>query len=153
MKKMTVQSTHILIVIFAAPVLFTSGCNSASSQSASHETYATKTNYVTVTNVFSQPALSLDLTNRNGLSLRDAQDKALRLTPGMTQDEIILLLGKPDETSAGTYGTQTPHPWQGISWLYFWKKDQNTLFLSAKTLRINFEQGQSAWVVNSWQWY
>jgi outer membrane protein assembly factor BamE (lipoprotein component of BamABCDE complex) len=111
-----------------------------------------------VTNYVTAPAPINDLQTRNGLSLRDAQDKALKLAPGMTQDEVISLLGKPDETSADTYGTQTARPWNGITWYYRWDSepsDANILSMSQrhhKNLSIIFEKGLGAWVVNSWGW-
>jgi outer membrane protein assembly factor BamE (lipoprotein component of BamABCDE complex) len=132
-------------------VLVFTGCQT--SQTSSSESYPVKTNdsSATVTNEVAKPAPVKDLQSHFGLSLRDAQDKALKLLPGMTQDEVILLLGKPDETSAGTYGQQTQKPWNGIAWFYRWGTlDSDPL--NYKQLTIIFEKGSNAWVINSWQW-
>jgi hypothetical protein len=96
----------------------------------------------------------LTATNRYGLSLRDAQDKSLKLQPGMTQDEVVLLLCKPDETSAGTFGTQTPKPWNGVVWMYHWGLGLWSLRgpNPHDKLTIVFEKGLDTWVVNSWYW-
>jgi hypothetical protein len=85
------------------------------------------------------------LKTRYGLSLSDAEDKALKLMPGMTQEVVQALLGNPDETSAGTYGKNTARPWQGIAWTYHWG--------DAKTLQILFEPENNSWGVNSWKWF
>lgn len=96
----------------------------------------------------------LTATNRYGLSLGDAHDKSLKLAPGMTQDDVVSLLSKPDETSAHTFGSQTAKPWNGIMWIYHWGpgiyrfKGPNP----HDTLTVIFEQGSNAWIVNSWQW-
>lgn len=92
----------------------------------------------------------LSLTNRFGLSLHDAQDKSLKLIPGMTKDDVTLLLGTPDTTSAGTYGTETPQPWNGMTWCYRWTGASQMLVSS---LLITFEKEQNDWVVHGWQWY
>lgn len=162
---------------------FVSGCTSTPSQigSPSNETsqssssntttttnYLTVTNFVTVTvtNYTTEPAPKEDLQTRDGLSLRDAQDKALKLEPGLAQDEVLLLLGKPDETSAETYGAQTPKPWNGMAWYYRWgnqpsfrsgglsdNPDNVPAVNNHKILTIIFNQDSGAvWVVNSWQW-
>lgn len=96
----------------------------------------------------------LTVTNRYGLSLQDAQDKALKLEPGLTQDEVTLLLCKPDETSARTFGTETPKPWNGIVWIYHWGPGIRWFDRPNPhdTLTIVFEKGANAWVVNSWLW-
>jgi hypothetical protein len=86
-------------------------------------------------------------TTRDGLLLSDAQDKALKLQPGMTQDQVQALLGRPDETAARTYGSQTPRPWNGIEWTYRWGGWR------AKRLQIVFEHGTESWLVNSWKWF
>jgi outer membrane protein assembly factor BamE (lipoprotein component of BamABCDE complex) len=132
-------------------ILIFTGCQT--SQSSSPESYLTKTNdlSVTATNNVNKPAPVEELQTHFGLSLRDAQDKALKLEPGITQDEVILLLGKPDVTSAGTYGTQTQKPWNGITWYYRWgtlDSDPSNY----KQLSIIFEKGLNTWVINSWQW-
>jgi len=92
--------------------------------------------------------------NRAGMTKEEALDKSLALHPSMTSDEVIALLGKPDETSSGTYGTQTAQPWNGITYLYMWK-DENGF--PTKTLSILFQYVQSptgtlVYSVNSWQW-
>ena len=167
--KIKIVSIFILLVC----ICFLYGCASEQPkgsspngvfQSSSSNT-ATRTNFVTVTvtNYVTEPARMEDLQTRNGLSLRDAQDKALKLEPGMTKEEIISLLGKPDETSAGTYGTQTAHPWNGITWYYRWGSFQDSHTNSAmealfqshsdKILSIILQRDSDAfWVVNSWQW-
>jgi len=140
------QLVRVIGVCFLGVLIFTVvGCQTSQSPNL---TYDTKTTFVTVTNYVTAPAPIDDLQTRNGLSLRDAQDKALKLAPGMTQDEVISLLCKPDETSAGTYGTQTDKPWNGITWYYRW----GTNLLNRKVLNILFEKSSDAWVVNSWQW-
>ena len=144
------EKTSIVTVLCFFVLVFT-GCQTP--QPASPESYPLKTNdsSTTVTNYVTKPAPVEDLKTHFGLSLRDAQDKALKLLPGMTQDEVGSLLGKPDQTSAGTYGTQTQKPWNGITWYYRW----GTLDSSRsnyKLLSITFEKGLGAWVVNSWEW-
>jgi outer membrane protein assembly factor BamE (lipoprotein component of BamABCDE complex) len=146
MKIKTVQILFSLSLVIAV-----AGCSTTPEQSRP-ETEPPKaftdTRNVTGTNYVTMPAKLEDLQTRYGLSLHDAQDKALKLEPGMTQDDVILLLGKPDETSAGTYGTQTVKPWNGITWYYRW----GTNLLNSKVLNISFEKSSDAWVVNSWQW-
>ena len=87
--------------------------------------------------------------NRAGLRLSEAQDRALKLKPMMTQSQVLELLGKPDETSSGTYGTAIDNPWQGITWKYIW---WGPIFL-LKRLEITFQEDTDTWVVNSWDWY
>jgi outer membrane protein assembly factor BamE (lipoprotein component of BamABCDE complex) len=152
----------IIGILFSVVLIFTiAGCQTP--QTTSSQSYPTQTNYVTVTNVVAntlyttvtnfvtaQPKLE-DSQTRNGLTLRDAQDKGVKLQPGLTQDELLLFFGKPDETSAGTYGTNTPKPWNGIMWFYRWGKI-DSFPLNFKQLSITFENDSGQWVINSWQW-
>jgi hypothetical protein len=97
-------------------------------------------------NVMSEPRPSQPETS-SGLGISEAQKKALGLQPGMTEADVRALLGQPDETSSGTYGSATPHPWQGIEWTYRWHQG----FFS-KRLNIVFEGAPGSWVVNNWRW-
>jgi hypothetical protein len=101
----------------------------------------------------STPAKPLEPKTREGLSLSDAQDKALKLQPGMAQTAVTELFGKPDETSSGTYGSQTPKPWNGVTWVYRWTRGLSSKRLSVVFQYVAFQQGGGAWVVNSWNWY
>ena len=89
--------------------------------------------------------------NRYGLQLSDATNRALKFVPGMPQDSVKELLGDPDETSAGTYGTSTAHPWQGVAWMYKWHWGEFGLY--GRSLVVIFEKGGTNWFVNSWNWY
>jgi hypothetical protein len=123
------------ILIFAAI-----GCQTTQSQNAN-----------TPTTAVTDP---LDATNKCGVSLRDAQTKSLNLEAGMTQDRVASLLCKPDETSVETFGTQTPQPWNGFEWVYYW--GPRIWRLDGKnphnTLTIIFEKKLNNWVVNTWIW-
>jgi hypothetical protein len=67
----------------------------------------------------------------------------------MTRDQVKALLGEPDQTSLGTYGSATPHPWQGLEWIYRWQGS-----FEAKSLHVVFAAaGDDQWVVNDWQWW
>jgi outer membrane protein assembly factor BamE (lipoprotein component of BamABCDE complex) len=133
--------SKVIVVCLLGVLIFTAiGCQTTQSP-----------NIKTTTTVTTDP---LTATNRYGLSLRDAQDKSLKLEPGMTQDEVALLLCKPDETSVETFGTQTTRPWNGFVWIYHWgpriwrfdgKNPHNTL-------TIFFEKRLDNWVVNTWIW-
>jgi outer membrane protein assembly factor BamE (lipoprotein component of BamABCDE complex) len=158
MKIISMLKTSEKIAAIFFLILASAGCQTP--QSSDYETQpaktnlsVTNTNVVTVTNYVTEPVPAEDLQDHYGLSLRDAKDKALKLAPGMTQDEVISLLGKPDETSAGTYGTQTQNPWNGITWLYRWG-NMNTLgdLYKLKVLSITFEKGSNAWIINNWHW-
>lgn len=81
--------------------------------------------------------------------MSDAQDRAVKLAIGMTQDQVLALLGRPDETAARTYGSATPNPWTGVEWTYSWSIDA----YNAKRLVIVFGQGKVNWLVNMWNWY
>jgi len=112
--------------------------------------------------------------NRSGLRLSEAREKSVKLQPGMSQDAVRELLGAPDETSAGTYGQNTGHPWQvlnitttaggsnnvetstgntghtwqGVAWTYRWEQGGLVWRLS-----IVFQHDETSWDVNSWNWY
>jgi hypothetical protein len=93
-------------------------------------------------------------TNQYGLSLKDAQDKAIKLEPGMSQAEVVLLLCKPDETSARTFGSDTSKPWNGVVWDYLWGPG---IYWANRpnphdALTIVFEKDVNDWIVNSWFW-
>jgi outer membrane protein assembly factor BamE (lipoprotein component of BamABCDE complex) len=96
----------------------------------------------------------LDATNKCGISLRDAQTKSLNLEAGMTQDQVISLLCKPDETSVETFGAQTPRPWNGFEWVYRWGRGIYWFNRPNPhdTLTIIFEKRLDVWVVNTWIW-
>jgi len=86
--------------------------------------------------------------NSHGLSLKDAREKSLALNPGMTQNEVNNLLGKPDDTGARTFGQKTKTgEWQGIQWFYQFETDNSITILT-----INFQQSD-IWRINSWDWY
>src|SRR2546425_4170776 len=86
--------------------------------------------------------------SRAGLTLKDAQEKTLKLMPGMTQDEVQALLGPPDETEASTFGSKTARPWSGIVWRYRWTG------FSSKRLDVVFAQwAPPSWVLNHWTWF
>jgi hypothetical protein len=86
--------------------------------------------------------------NRYSLSLADAQDKAIKLEIGISREQVLALLGHPDETAIKTYGSKTPNPWTGEVWTYRWSLENYT----AKRLEIIFEQSKGSWIVNSWDW-
>ena len=160
------KSPLVLIFILSTVACVVAGCASSTVPQLNHASQSVTTGQSSEDN--SGPTLSqntnitsdpLSLTNRYGLSLRDAEDKSLKLMPGMTQDEVLVLLGKPDETSAGTYGTQTQTPWNGITWQYHWiiqdpMSADTTLSSAKRNLSIIFEKAQdNFWVINSWNWY
>jgi outer membrane protein assembly factor BamE (lipoprotein component of BamABCDE complex) len=133
--------SKVLVVCLLGLLMFAAtGCQTAQSPNTNTTTAAT-----------TDP---LTATNKYGLSLRDAQDKSLKLEPGMTQDEVALLLCKPDETSVETFGAQTSRPWNGFTWAYHW--GPRIWWLNGKnphnTLTIIFEKKLDNWVVNTWIW-
>jgi hypothetical protein len=92
-----------------------------------------------------------DIQTRNGLILRSAREKSIQLDRlGTTQDDVISLLGKPDETSSGTYGTATKTPWPGKEWGYTWIKPDGDCH--SLQILFSFDEKENAWVVNNWYW-
>ncbi|HEX3626719.1 MAG TPA: hypothetical protein VH280_15005 [Verrucomicrobiae bacterium] len=189
------QSKITAITLFALAIVFImAGCQT--SQPLSQDAITNKTNYVTVTNYINvvvtetnsisvtnivlQPPPPEDVKDHYGLSFRDAQDKAVRLQMGMSQDAVKSLLGNPDETGSGEGGTQMnpPQPWVYIEWNYRWRVSYNgdpvsmsshpiipsisaseglngntPQIYAIKQLQVTFAQGkEGSWLVASWQW-
>lgn len=92
--------------------------------------------------------------NSAGMTEKEAREKSLNLRPGMNSVAVVELLGNPDKTSSGTYGTKTDKPWQGVTYVYEWKKDS----YSSIRLMITFQYERSPngtfnYYINSWNWY
>jgi hypothetical protein len=70
----------------------------------------------------------------------------------MPQTDVTALLGQPDETSAGTYGTATAKPWNGIVWAYQFGHSSLDRCLYIVFEPVKNDYGTLVWIVNSWQW-
>ena len=134
-------ASKIIVVCFLGLLIFAAiGCETIHSPNKTTTTLAT--------------ADPLTATNKYGISLGDAQGKSLKLESGMTQNEVALLLCRPDETSVETFGTATPRPWNGFTWIYhggprvWWLNGKNP----HNTLTVIFEKRLDDWVVNTWVW-
>ena len=85
--------------------------------------------------------------DRHGLTLGKAQEKALALTPGMTEKAVKDLLDLPDETTAETEDIAA-QPWQALVWTYRWHWSA----FGSTSLEIRFRRAQNSWAVHTWHW-
>ena len=76
-------------------------------------------------------------------SSKDYGRLSLRLNPGMSEKDVIGLLGEPKQSDLQTCGGATPKPWQCKIWKYSYS--------IGRGLSVQFSQNSTgAWVVNSW---
>jgi hypothetical protein len=100
------------------------------------------------------PDPSHNPANGTGLLLADAHTKSRELLPGMSQAKVKDLLGEPDDVSATTAGSQTPHPWNALIWRYVWKTyPYGGTLPSVTQFTAVFENSNDGWVVNSFFWF
>ncbi|MGA2174852.1 MAG: hypothetical protein ABSH38_07710 [Verrucomicrobiota bacterium] len=88
-------------------------------------------------------------SDRDGVTLEQAREAALRLWPGQTAENVRALLGRPDETSASVYGQATPAPWDGTAWTYRWER----YGVTEKRLVVILVILPDGPRVNNWEWY
>jgi hypothetical protein len=74
-------------------------------------------------------------------SSKDYGRLSLRLNPGMSEKDVIGLLGEPKLSDLQTCGAATPHPWQCKIWKFGYPVKLGVIFGQNST---------GAWVVNSW---
>lgn len=84
-------------------------------------------------------------TTRSGLTLDQLRTKSLMLTVGMTEEEVVRVIGLPTTTSIEPFGHNTPNPWTGFVWKYQ---------LGLSSFRAAFQPGPSegTWRLNNWNW-
>ena len=67
----------------------------------------------------------------------------LLLKPGMTEQDVINVLGQPKQSNLETCGGATGHPWGCKIWIYGYPL--------GKGLRVYFHEGQpNTWLVDNW---
>jgi len=95
------------------------------------------------------PALAQDAAPESGASLAQGEKLAASLRQGMSIDEVLKLLGKPQQTALQSDGAAPNLPSKGtLQWSYLW----NGAAKPAR-LRVDFTgQPLEPYQVSSWQW-
>jgi hypothetical protein len=70
---------------------------------------------------------------------------SLRLNPGMSEQQVINLLGQPKKSDLTTCGQDVGKPWQCKLWTYGFP------FGNGLTVSFRQEDLTGGWVVNNWQ--
>jgi hypothetical protein len=89
---------------------------------------------------------------RYGLTLLDAEEKAFKLAQGMTQDDVLSLLGKPDETGTEKFKPSTGGEWDLLMYYYRWPMvysiwDKNP----QRQIEVAFKQREDGiWILRRW---
>jgi hypothetical protein len=87
-------------------------------------------------------------------SRAQAERNAVDLKQGMSLEDVLQLLGKPQRTALRSNGTGAASPSQAsLHWTYIWNDRAASSSSDQRTLSVEFAaKAADQWFVNGWGW-